>query len=279
MVQENKLSDFEFQRLSDFIYSNFGIKLPNTKKVMLEARLQSRLKATNFSNFNEYCKYVFSPVGMKEEIPYMIDVVSTNKTDFFREKEHFNFLQKKALPFFMEKDIRHINVWSSASSSGEEAYTLAMILEEWAEKNTGFSYHILGTDISSRVIEKAKVGIYNKERIDIVPANFKHKYFLKHKDPEVDEYRICKKLRDKVEFRRFNLVDDSYEGISSDFHLVFCRNVLIYFDKKTQEKVISKIMNYLKNDGFLFLGHSESISGLNLNLSQLQPTIYTLKHE
>ncbi len=270
---EQKLSDTDFRKLSVYIYNNFGIQLPPTKKILLESRLKSRLKATGMENYSDYTKMVLSGKHA-EELIHMVDVVSTNKTDFFREPQHFDFLTQNYLPeYHAQNPYGKLKVWSAASSSGEEIYTLAMVIQEFIEQHPGIDYQILGTDISTRILEKAKRAIYGMDRIEVINNSLKKKYLLRSKDASKELVRIVPKLRAHTQFTRLNLMDDIYH-LPDDFDFVFCRNVLIYFDRPTQEKVINKLCKHIVKGGYLFLGHSESITGQNVPLKQIKPTIY-----
>jgi len=264
----------EFSRLSEYIYSNYGIKMPVEKKIMLQSRLQKRLRALNMSSFTEYIDYVFSKNG-HEEIVLMMDQVSTNKTDFFREPHHFDFLVDTVLPEFTSRSTfkKNLKVWSAGCSSGEEAYTLAMVMENYLEQGSSFDYQIHCTDISTKVLQIAVDAVYREDRVAVVPLDFKKKYLLKSKDPLKRTVRIAPELRAKVSFARLNLMDAYYDA-PDNFDMIFCRNVLIYFDKKTQEKVINKLAGKLKRGGYFFLGHSESIMAMNVPLRQVKPTIF-----
>ncbi|WP_320051872.1 protein-glutamate O-methyltransferase [uncultured Acetobacteroides sp.] len=269
-----KMSATEFSRLSEFIYSNYGIKMPVEKKIMLQSRLQKRLRALNIPSFTEYVDYVFSKNG-HEEIVLMMDQVSTNKTDFFREPHHFDFLVDTILPELTSRSSvkRNLKVWSAGCSSGEEAYTLAMVMENYIEQNKSFDYHIHCTDISTKVLQIAVDAVYKEDRVAVVPLELKKKYLLRSKDPLKKTVRITPELRAKTTFARLNLMDSYYDAPDS-FDMVFCRNVLIYFDKKTQEKVINKLAAKLRRGGYFFLGHSESIMAMNVPLKQVKPTIF-----
>lgn len=268
------LNDADFSKLSNFIYVNYGIKLPLAKKIMLQSRLASRLKINGMKSYAEYTKYVLSGNASDNEIVNMIDLVSTNKTDFYRESAHFDFMKEVVLPNYLAKDTHQpLKVWSSASSSGEEAYTIAIVISEFIENNRKIEFEILGTDISSRILEKAKMGIYPMDRVDVIPLSQKKKYLLRSKDQENPMVRIIPQLRAKTRFQRLNLMDPAY-NVPKDFDIIFCRNVLIYFDRETQEKVINKLCMHLKPGGYFFLGHSESISGIDVPLKQLKPTMF-----
>jgi len=268
------LNDSDFTKLSNFIYVNYGIKLPIFKKIMLQSRLASRLKINGMKSYSEYTKYVLSGDANESEIVNMIDLVSTNKTDFYREAAHFDFMKEVVLPNFIVGDSpQPFKIWSSASSSGEEAYTIAMVISEFIENNRKIDFEILGTDISARILEKAKLGIYPIDRVDVIPISQKKKYLLRSKDQENPMVRIVPNLRAKARFQRLNLMDSSY-NVPKDFDIIFCRNVLIYFDRETQEKVINKLCMHLKPGGYFFLGHSESISGIDVPLKPLKPTMF-----
>ena len=276
MLESGKqnLSDADFNKLANFIYTNYGIKLPITKKIMLESRLKPRLRINNIESYREYCQFVLSGKCSESEIVNMIDLVSTNKTDFYRESAHFDFMYDVVLPEYYENNSeKPFKVWSSASSSGEEAYTIAIVISEFMDGKRPFDYQILGTDISTRIIEKASLAVYPMDRVDVIPLAQKKKYLLRGKDLENPTVRIVPELRSKTQFKRLNLMDSSYD-VPKDFDLIFCRNVLIYFDRETQENVINKLCNQLKIGGYFFLGHSESISGYDVPLKQIKPTMY-----
>lgn len=270
-----KLSKQDFERLSTFIYGQYGIKMPEAKQIMLQSRLQKRLRALKMPSFTQYIDYVFSPAG-SEEVVHMMDMVSTNKTDFFRESQHFDFLTQTVLPEFYELNRRSfIKCWSAGCSSGEEPYTLAMVFAEFAATHPGFDFSILGSDLSTVVLQKAVTAIYPEERVDIIPLELKKKYLLKSKDRTKPTVRITPELRAKASFMRLNFMDNSYNA-PDNFDIIFCRNVLIYFDRQTQEAVINKLCRHLKPNGYFFLGHSESVTGINVPLKQIKPTVFRL---
>ncbi|MEP1093492.1 MAG: CheR family methyltransferase [Cyclobacteriaceae bacterium] len=272
-AERMKLS--EFQQISQFITSEYGIKLPDFKKTMVEGRLQKRLRQTGITSFSQYIDFVFSVEG-KSELLEMVDAISTNKTDFFRESSHFDFLSNRFLPKYSTESPREqLKIWSSAASSGEEIYTIAMVVEEFNSNpdNSRVNYSILGTDISVEKLKTAISAIYPIDRIKDVPIALRDKYLMKSKDSSKKIVRFVPQIRSKAEFQRLNLMDRSY-NLNQDFDIVFCRNVLIYFDKEMQEKVINRLCTKLKPGGYFFLGHSESIIGKNVPLKQIEPTIY-----
>lgn len=274
-IYKATLADEDFRKLSSFIYKEYGIKMPEVKKTMLQSRLHKRLKELGISSYKEYVNFVFSKEGQDNEVIHMIDVVSTNKTDFFREPVHFDFLHETALPelLFKESPNRMIKIWSAGCSSGEEPYTIAMSLSEFMLANPGWDYSILGTDISTRILKSAIEAIYKENRVEGLPLNLKKKYLLKSKDRTNPTVRIVPELRRKISFQRLNFMDNHY-NVPDNFDIIFCRNVLIYFDRETQERVINKLCTKLKPNGFFFLGHSESITNFNVPLQQIKPTIF-----
>lgn len=272
-----KLKDKEFQLFSSFIYEQVGIQLPPSKKTMLEARLQKRLKTLDIGTFDDYRKFVFSPAGRNAELVHLIDVVTTNKTDFFREPGHFDCLTQKVLTDIIESRGNHsaepIRIWSAGCSSGEEPYTLAIVLSEFANEQQNFRFTILASDISTRVLETARTAIYPEERTRDIAMNIKKKYLLRSRDQSRPLTRVCPELRSKVIFRRINFMENDF-GIVEQMDIIFCRNVLIYFDKTTQEKLIRKFHRQLRPGGYLFLGHSETLNGVNVDFKVAGSTVY-----
>ncbi|MDD2309868.1 MAG: protein-glutamate O-methyltransferase [Desulfuromonadaceae bacterium] len=271
------LSDREFQRFSTFIYDHAGIKMPPAKKTMLEARLQKRLKANSIHSFEEYANYVFSPEGRAAELIHLIDVVTTNKTDFFREPGHFDFMVKTAIPSILSsrENLRHdpLRLWSAGCSTGEEPYTLAMVLSEYAIGRPDFRALITASDICTQVLQTAKTGIYPEERTDPIPLNLKKKYLTRSREKSRSLVRIAPHVRSLVSFRRINFMDDNL-GIAEKMDIIFCRNVVIYFDKPTQQTLMRKFYNQLKPGGYLFIGHSETLSGLDVDFKSVASTVY-----
>ena len=272
-----RLTDRDFDRFSKFVYDHCGIKLPPHKRSMLEARLRKRLRAHNLASFEDYAKMIFAEDKPTEELVKLIDVVTTNKTDFFREPAHYDYLVKSTLPFlvgtFGSGIKQPLRVWSAGCSTGKEPYTLAMVLKEYQAEVSGFLFDILGTDICTDVLEKAVQGIYAAVKADPIPEELKKKYLLKSKDPENRMVRIAPELRSLVRFRRLNFMDDDF-GFREPFDIIFCRNVIIYFDRPTQERLLSKLVDNLVVGRYIFLGHSETLLGLNLPLKQMAPSVY-----
>ncbi|MCI9867212.1 chemotaxis protein CheR [Rhizobium skierniewicense] len=270
---DDTLSARDFREVSNFIYEYCGIKMPETKRSMLEGRLRKRLRATGYPTFSEYCDYLFRHGGMEAEAVFLIDVVTTNKTDFFREPNHFDYMEQTVLPTLGRKGVGRIRAWSSACSTGAEPYTMAMILAEAVEKGTIPDYSILATDLSTEVLQKARSGIYAQDLVDPVPPDLRRKYVMQAKERQRNDVRISPKLRSKVGFARMNLMNPTYD-IGEPVHILFCRNVLIYFDKKTQIHVLTQLCKCIAPGGYLFIGHSETLTGTNLPVKQVANTIF-----
>ena len=274
-VYNTKMTPEEFRKLSSFITEHTGIKMPEAKKVMLQSRLQKRLRYLDMNSFKEYVEYVFSEDGIQNELIHMLDVVSTNKTDFFREPVHFEFLEKTLLPEYVNNFPlnRPLKIWSAGCSSGEEVYTIAITISEFINNHPGLNYSIFGTDISTEILRRAVNAIYKEEKINNIPIELKKKYFLKSKDRTKKLVRIVPELRNKANFARMNLMDSAYD-VKDTFDVIFCRNVLIYFNREIQESVINKLIRKLRTGGYFFIGHSESIMGMDVPLKQIKPTIF-----
>jgi chemotaxis protein methyltransferase CheR len=271
------MSNAEFRHLSEFVFDLCGIKMPPVKKVMLEGRLQKRLKSLGIGSYGEYCDYLFNAPDRENEFARMIDCVTTNKTDFFREPVHFRFVTDTLLPGFVNAagadSSEKITIWSAGCSSGEEPYTLAMVLSDFASQCPGFQFSIVATDISNKVLEKARLGIYDEEQVACIPLHMKQKYLLRGKNRQKRLVRIVPAIRAQAQFRRVNLMDEKIMPQES-LGVIFCRNVIIYFNRETQFRLIEKFCSYLKPGGYLFLGHSETIQGFTLPLERVTSTIY-----
>lgn len=270
----NALSEADFRKLAKYIESELGIRMPDTKRIMLESRLQKRIRHFGMGSFAEYIDFVFSEEGRRSELINMIDAVTTNKTDFFREADHFDYLLENILPEWSSGHSGFMHFWSAGCSTGEEPYTLAMVLEEYREECPRFEFRIFASDLSTQVLDKAKAAIYDEEKAAPIPMSYKKKYLLRSKNKDSALVRVKPELRAKVSFARINFMDESYpvEGI---FDVVFCRNVIIYFERKTQEMILGRLCRHIRQGGYLILGHSETLTGMNLPLKVVAPTIYT----
>ncbi|MHC1751678.1 MAG: protein-glutamate O-methyltransferase CheR [Humidesulfovibrio sp.] len=266
------MDDRIFDRFSEFIKAELGIKMPASKKTLLEARLQKRLRELCMTSHEEYCDYLFSPQGMEEELVNLVDVVTTNTTDFFREPKHFELLMSVVLPKLAMRGPRKVNVWSAGCSSGEEPYTLSMVLSEFARQASGFTFNILATDISTQVLRMAVRAVYPETKIGPIPSEYRKRYLLRSKDRTRRLVRIGPEARSHVRFRRLNFMEEF--SFDDKLDIIFCRNVVIYFDRQTQEKLFSRFCSKLVTGGYLFIGHSESLAGMNLPLEPVAPTVY-----
>jgi chemotaxis protein methyltransferase CheR len=271
-VAEDGLSSRDYARLRELIYTQTGICLGQEKKTMVEVRLKRRLRTLNMATYSAYCDFVFGRKGMREELVFLINVITTNKTDFFREPAHFEFLIQKAVPELALPG-RPIVVWSAGCSSGEEPYTMAMVLSEYAQTHPGFRFRILASDISTSVLEKAGMGVYSLESAAPIPLALKRRYLLRSRDSSSARVRVVPELRKLIEFRRLNFMDADYM-LAEEVDAIFCRNVLIYFDRTTQENILRKLVHNLIPSGYLFVGHSETLHDMDLPVVPIAPALY-----
>ena len=268
-----ELRDIEFEKISQLVYSHCGIHLHDGKKELVKARLSKRIREGNFPSFADYYDYVKTGEGTEEFIT-MIDSLSTNLTSFFREDGHFRALTRFVPAMLREESRRgrpRLHFWSAGCSTGEEPYTMAITALE-AAQGLNAELHILATDISTRVLKKAQQGIYPAGRVKAIPSDLLRKYFQLGQGNWAGHYRVKKDVRDLVTFQRFNLMDPMTAG--DPFDAIFCRNVMIYFDKKTQEGLVTRFHSRLAKGGYLFIGHSESLTGLNHAFKYLEPSLY-----
>lgn len=272
---EMVLTDKDFKDISDIVYKHCGINLHEGKKGLVRSRLTKRLRLYGFDTFPEYLKYIKNDESGKE-FTIFIDSLSTNLTSFFREVQHFNFLSEKFLPSLMAKkekkrDFR-IRAWSAGCSSGEEPYSLAITLLEAIKGQSAWDAKILATDISTEILGKAKKGIYDEQRVAPVLTSQKAKYLIKSRDRNKKLYEVGDSLRKMIIFQYLNLM----EGwpVKGPIDFIFCRNVMIYFDKATQSRLVNRYWELLDSGGLLFTGHSESLTGIDHKFDYVQPTIY-----
>lgn len=271
-----ELTDSQFHRISDFIQKNVGIKMPEEKRLMVQSRLTGRLKNLKMNNFDDYLNFAFSgSLEGNEEIALMINAITTNLTNFFRENVHFEYLTNTVLPELAQKNIKKVELWSAGCSTGQEPYTISIVLQEFIRKHPGKieDYSVFATDISSRVLDKAVDAVYPMSEVESLSLELKKRYFLKSKDTVNPCVRLKPEIRQKVSFDRLNFMAPSYPK-TTEKNVIFCRNVLIYFDKPTQESVVQKLLDHLSPGGYLFLGHSETIFGMDLPLKTVGPTIF-----
>lgn len=265
-----QIKEKEFNYLVNYIKSNYGINLIN-KKILIEGRLGNYISEKGFLSFDEYINYAINDKS-GGELTSLINKLTTNHTFFMREAEHFGYLKNKALPSIVpsikDNDLR---IWSAGCSTGEEPYTLAMITSEFlgSYKNLWDS-KILATDISVKALETAKKGIYSSEAIESLPTSWKYNNFSKI---DSKSYQLSAKIRDEVIYRVFNLMEEVFP-FKKKFHIIFCRNVMIYFDEKTKKRLIEKFYNSTEPGGYLFIGHSEFINKNDTEYKYIMPAVY-----
>ena len=269
------LTEREFRRISELVYQHCGINLHDGKKELVRARLAKWLREGNFKSFDDYIQHVLDDKTGRE-FSILIDSLSTNLTSFFRERQHFEYLSEKFLSKMMERRRSQqrfkIRGWSAGCSSGEEPYSIAITLLEAVSGQGRWDVKLLATDISTRILEAARKGVYEKERIASVGPAQKNKYLLSVLDQGQKMYQVSDALRNVVIFKYLNLIKDWPVRGPVDF--IFCRNVMIYFDKPTQQNLINRFWNVLDSGGILFTGHSESLTGIKHKFEYIQPTIY-----
>lgn len=263
-----ELTHKQFQQVSKIIYRICGINLKTGKEALVRARLMKRLRALGISSFQEYLKFIESKEGA-QELGYMVDVITTNKTSFFREPAHFNYLKEKILPELKERRLRF---WTAACSSGEEPFSLAIVLRENIPEIDIKDIRILATDISRSMLEKARNGVYGEDAVSELPPFLLKKYFARVREGSVSGYRINNNIRDMVRLAWLNLMDSW--PMKGPFNVIFCRNVMIYFDRSTQQKLINRFWDLLEPGGHLFVGHSEGLSAISHNLKYVRPAVY-----
>ncbi|AXQ92541.1 protein-glutamate O-methyltransferase [Cereibacter azotoformans] len=265
------------QRFSDLIRSRTGIQLPVHRRQMIESRLRPRISAVGASGFDNYLSRLFDDGLLEEELPLVIDLLTTNKTDFYRESVHFDVLVREIVPEAIRRTAPHaprLKIWSAASSEGAEAYTTAIVLAEAQRAGQRFSYAILGTDISRRMLERAQRAIYSTEQLAPVPSELRARYTMKARAPtHAGTARIVPELRDRVQFMHLNLMDQTY-SVDRDVDVIFLRNVLIYFGAEDQAAVVSRMVSHLRPGGYLMVGHSESMVVSHPHLTQHSPSIF-----
>lgn len=261
----------EFKQLSDYIKENYGIRLKEEKQALLTGRLYKVLLENNFNNFSEYYNYVIED-KTGNAANTLINKITTNHTFFMREAEHFYYFKDKVLPYLKKVDKnKDLRIWSAGCSSGEEPYTLAMIIDEFLGKDKVFwDAKVLATDISENVLNTAVNGIYRNDDIEVLPAAWKLNYFTKYDN--VNSI-LMDKIRNEIVYRKFNLMDNIFP-FKRKFHVIFCRNVMIYFDAKTKAELIDKFYDMTERGGYLFIGHSESINRGETRYKYVMPAVY-----
>lgn len=268
------LSDIDAcRRIVDLIYEHCGITLHDGKEALIRARLGKLMRQRGISSLGEYLESLDANANAGE-FTRMVDALTTNFTNFLREPDHFEFLVRQALPGTLDRSCRSFQVWSAASSSGEEPYTIAMFLEEHYPMARGWDWQVMGSDISTRMLALAQRGIYPMDRVQTVPREWLHKYFQKGVGAWEGQVRVQPSLARRVHFRQINLIQPYSHHTT--FPVIFCRNVMIYFDRPTQEQLVTQLCRFLQPGGYLMIGHSESLHGLKVPVRCIRPSIYQL---
>lgn len=271
------INDSDLRYLTKLVYDYSGINLSAEKKIFIERKLNRRLSELGLETYRQYFDFLYIEENQNNEMVFLINELTTNKTDFFRESAHFDFIKNLIVPSYFKNEFKHahlnVNVWSAGCSTGEEPYTLAIVFNELLNEYANLTSNIYASDISTEVLKKAKNAVYKMDQIEDIPIDLKKKYFLKSKDPNKGLVKVIGNIRSKIKFFRANLLEGNY-GLPCKMDLIFCRNVLIYFDKTIQHKVLVNLLNNLAKGGYLFLGHSETIMGITLPIEKVAPTIY-----
>jgi len=271
-----EMSDEDYLLFAKMIYDLCGIDLGDNKKELVKARLAKRMRALGLRNFSDYFDHLKRDKS-GEELIEMLNVISTNVTSFFRERQHFDYMTKVALPEIMgrkkKSGAKKIRIWSAASSTGEEVCTLLFVLAEYLQTLSGWDIKVLGTDISTKALAVAEIGAYSLQKLKEIPQAVQAKYVERCVQGNEQCFKIKNYLSDLAVFRRLNLMDQSYP-FQGKFDIIFCRNVMIYFDKETQGRLVNKMCRYLDDNGFLFIGHSESLLNLQTGLTTMAPAVF-----
>ncbi|MEO8657337.1 MAG: protein-glutamate O-methyltransferase [Bryobacteraceae bacterium] len=271
-VEVRALTGGEFDKIAALAYEKFGLELKKGKEDLVSARLGKQIRAGSFRSFSDYYDHL---VGDRtgESLISMIDALTTNHTSFYREKAHFDFLTGEVLPLWKSK--AQIRIWSAACSSGEEPYTILMTLGEALGQSGLERVEVFATDISTRVLEMAQRAVYPDERFRDVPRSLLSRYLLRGEGKAAGHYRVKPSLVSRVQFQRMNLIE-RFPTLPL-FDVIFCRNVMIYFDRETQQTLVNRLAGYLEPGGYLFIGHAESLTGIEHGLEYIRPAIYRRK--
>lgn len=272
-----KITTKDYNFIRDLVYQETRINLGDSKRELVSARLGKRLRANNLGSYTDYCQLLQSHKD-SGELYHLIDAISTNHTFFFREINHFNYLNSNILPDFASGQLgsgKELKIWSCACSTGEEPYSLAVSLEEFFGKKPGLDWKINCSDISNRVLDFASKGIYDQERLKNVKAEWLKRYFQKGEKQMDGYYRVRPELSRKIDFQRVNLFAPKYPWYEK-FHVIFCRNVMIYFDRETQQELVGRLAQHLVPGGYLLIGHAESLAGIQHPYQSIKPAIYKM---
>jgi chemotaxis protein methyltransferase CheR len=273
-MQQTELTSKQFEDFSTLIGTRLGIKMPATKRTMLQSRLLRRARELGLEDVHAYHARFFSdPEMQQDELEHLLNLATTNKTDFFREPDHFEFLAQQALPAWRDRSPSGpFKVWCAGCATGEEAYTLAMVLLEQQSRGE-FDFSILATDVSTRVLDRAMEATYDEEHASPIPPHIHKKYILRSRDPSAGLVRIAPEVRQHVRFGHLNFLSENY-GIRDKFDVIFFRNVMIYFDRDTQRQIVSRMCRLLPVGNWLLTAHAETLQGLGLPLEPVASAVY-----
>jgi chemotaxis protein methyltransferase CheR len=271
----HEISEAAYRFIADMVYEHSRIRLGADKQALVTGRLAKRLRALQLDSFEDYCRHLRSAAGANELGP-LVDLISTNHTNFFREIQHLDFLRDRVLPELMPRVVKHretFRVWSAACSSGEEPYTIAIVLAEYARQHGQFAWQIEASDISARILERAQTAIYTADRVKMPQPEWLSRYFQKGVGEYEGSFRVKESLRQAVTFHRLNLLQAGYPVVPNQ-QVIFCRNVMIYFDTATQQELVTKLICQLAPGGYFIIGHSESLLGVKHALKSIGTGIY-----
>ena len=275
-LKKISLSEEEFVKLRELVFKVSGISLADTKKELVISRFSKRVKALNLNSFSEYHSLLVSPSGFSE-VQNFINSITTNKTDFFREPHHFDFIVSTFIPEIALKKKREVRVWSAGCSTGEEPYTIAMVLHRNLVEPYSIPVKIFATDIDTNALKTASTGIYDGQTASQIPEHYLKRYFLKGKEDNQGFFKVKNEIREMVKFKKLNFIAKDY-SLPHTFDIIFCRNVIIYFNAETKKHVVSKVFNYLNEGGYLMMGHSETLFNVIDGLVYFKNTIYQKKY-
>ncbi len=270
------LSQQDYERIRKLVYDKTGINLGDHKQQLVRARLGRRLRRGHFNSYRDYYEHIRKD-NSGCELNALIDAISTNTTHLFRERQHFDFLaqtlQKRCAENAHRPGTGNLRIWSAGCSSGEEPYSIAMIVDDVLRERHGCDWRLLATDISTRVLERAHAGIFDTHCLETVPAPFRQRYFTKCHGHDSTHVQIAPALRQKITFARFNLMTEQFP-FRNGFDFIFCRNVMIYFDRSTQQTLVAKFAEHLRPAGYLLIGHAESLNNITHTLRYIRPAVY-----
>ncbi len=271
MLPQDMNETAAYQYIIALIYERSGIRLHDGKRELIKARLSKRMRFLGFTDLTIYCEHLKSSQD-EEEITQVVDCLTTNFTHFLREPDHLKFLVEQAVPAVCNKGPKRFKVWCAACASGEEAYSLGIYLSEYFAPSAGWDWSILATDISTKALNTARQGVYAAEKLQPVPPQWQRAYFQRGLNKWEGYFRVKAELAQRIVFRQINLLKP-YD-FKDLFAVIFCRNVMIYFDRQTQEQLMNRLAEYLEPGGYLIVGHAESLTGLNVPLQRVSPSIY-----